>query len=159
MSGTAAPPRFAADVMLGRLARWLRVLGCDVAYGAHLHGMTLVRRARDEERVLLTRDSRLLRRVDPPPHVFVRSNLFREQVAQVVAAVPLGLVAPFSRCLDCNQPLEDVVPEHVAGRVPTDVAATQRRFQHCPRCHKVFWPGAHRARMEREVAAMGVADG
>src|SRR2546425_807893 len=78
--------RFAVDWMLGRLARWLRILGHDVAYGRHLRDRTLVDSARREERLLLTRDTRLLRDPHLPRHLFVESDHFREQLRQVAAA-------------------------------------------------------------------------
>ena len=109
MPGAEAPAgtlaAFAVDKMLGRLARWLRILGHDVAYGPHLSGRTLVDCARRERRLLLTRDTRLLRDPDLPPHIFVASDHFREQLRQVADAVPLG-GAFLHRCLDCNRALE-----------------------------------------------------
>ena len=106
MPGAEAPagrlPAFAVDKMLGRLARWLRILGHDVAYGPHLSGRTLVDRARRERRLLLTRDTRLLRDPDLPPYVFVASDHFRQQLRQVADAVPLG--GAFLRPLPRLQP-------------------------------------------------------
>ena len=117
MPGAEAPagtlPAFAVDKMLGRLARWLRILGHDVADGPHLSGRTLVERARRERRLLLTRDTRLLRDPDLPPHIFVASDHFREQLRQVAAAAPLRDATPLSRCLDCNRVLEPVTREQV----------------------------------------------
>jgi len=99
--------RFAADRMLGRLARWLRILGHDVAYGPHLGGRTLVRCARQEGRLILTRDTRLERDPELPPHLFVTSDHFREQLRQVAAAVPIGGAPLLGRCLDCNRVLDE----------------------------------------------------
>ncbi len=152
----AAVPRFAVDTMLGRLARWLRILGHDVAYGRHLHGRTLVDCARREERLLLTRDTHLVRDPDLPPYLFVDSDHFRDQLRQVAAAVPLGTPGFLTRCLDCNRVLEDVPREAVRGRVPEFVYATSARFLACPRCAKLYWPATHHAHMARELAALGL---
>jgi len=156
---TGSTPRFAADVMLGRLARWLRALGCDVAYGSHLHGRPLVRLARDEQRVLLTREKRLLRDATLPQHVFVTSDRFRDQLTQIASVVPLSTGAAFSRCLPCNRPLDEVAPEDVRGRIPPRVYARQTGFQRCPRCRRCYWPATHRAGMERQMAALGIGHG
>src|SRR5215510_13089078 len=86
----AAGPAFAVDKMLGRLARWLRILGHDVAYGPHLHGDGLVACARREGRTIVTRDTALARERHLPPLVFVTSDHFREQLRQVGAVVPLA---------------------------------------------------------------------
>lgn len=160
MGGEFAPgavPRFAVDAMLGRLARWLRILGHDVAYERHLRGAELARCARREGRLLLTRDTRLLRDPELPPHVFIASDRFREQLAQVAAAVPLDRAAPLTRCLRCNRALEPTDREAVRDRVPPFVFATQERFRTCPRCHRVFWAATHRTRMLTELAALGLA--
>ena len=158
MSGpdvAAAPPAFAVDKMLGRLARWLRILGHDVAYGPHLSGRTLAERARREHRLLLTRDTRLLRDPQLPPHLFITSDHFREQLQQVAAATRLG-AGFLCRCLDCNRPLEEVAREAVAGSVPPYVLATQDRLLRCPRCARLYWPATHRRHMLDELAALGL---
>jgi uncharacterized protein with PIN domain len=148
---------FAVDTMLGRLARWLRILGHDVAYGPHLHGRGLVACARRERRMIVTRDTRLVRDPELPPHVFVTSDHFREQLREVAAAVPLAAGAAFSRCVECNRPLADVARDAVRERVPPYVYETQPRFWTCPACRRVYWPATHHARMREELAALGIA--
>ena len=151
--------RFAVDRMLGRLARWLRVLGHDVAYGPHLGGRTLVACARREGRLLLTRDTRLRRDRQLPPHLFVASDHFREQLREVARAVPIGNAALLRRCLECNRELEDLPRERARDRVPPFVWATNERFLACPRCGRLYWPATHRASMVRELAALGLIEG
>jgi uncharacterized protein len=152
-------PRFAADRMLGRLARWLRILGYDVAYGPHLAGRALVRCARDEARIILTRDTRLRRDPELPSHVFVTSDHFREQLRQVAAAVPLGGAELLRRCLDCNRILEEVPREAARERVPAFVFATAERFLGCRGCGRLYWPATHRDHIVRELAALGLGGG
>jgi uncharacterized protein with PIN domain len=166
MGATPAMPaagdvqRFAADRMLGRLARWLRILGYDVAYGPQLGGRALLARARGEGRVLLTRDTRLRRQRPLPPHVFLASDHFREQLRQVAAEVRLAPPAFLQRCLDCNRLLDEVPREAARGRVPPFVWETAGRFLHCGGCDRLYWPATHRAHMLRELAALGlVAEG
>ena len=125
-----ATRRFAVDRMLGRLARWLRVLGHDVAYGPHLGGRGLVACARRERRLLLTRDTRLVRDPELPPHVFLSSDDFRLQLRQLAAVVPIDGGAAFGRCLECNRVLADVPRAQVRDRVPPFVWETAPRL--CP---------------------------
>jgi uncharacterized protein with PIN domain len=146
---------FAVDWMLGRLARWLRVLGHDVAWGPHLRRKALVACARREGRLLVTRDTRLLRDPHLPPHVFITQDRFRDQLRELAARVPLG-VAPFTRCLECNRPLQPVDRDAVADRVPPYVRDTAPRFQRCPGCARVYWPATHYANMQRELADLGL---
>jgi hypothetical protein len=149
-------PRFAVDRMLGRLARWLRVLGHDVAYGSHLGGRTAVGCARRDGRVLLTRDTRLLRDPHLPPHLFIASDHFRDQLREVAARYPLGTGARFRRCLECNELLEDVPRERARDRVPPYVWAANSRFLLCGGCGRLFWPATHQEHMQRELAALGL---
>src|SRR5512145_3521536 len=104
---TGAPSGgFAADFMLGRLTKWLRLMGQDVIYGRHLTGYGLIRAARREDRLILTRDRRLKQK-QPPPVLFIESDRCREQLRQVVKACRLDPMArPFSRCAECNAVLQ-----------------------------------------------------
>ncbi len=149
--------RFAVDKMLGRLARWLRVIGQDVVYGPELSGLVLLRTARRDGRTVLTRDTRLLRRRELPPHLFIASDHFREQLRQVVAAFGLDAGARLlTRCLDCNVELEGIERSCVRARVPPYVWATQERFHMCPRCRRVFWSATHLDRMRHELDRLGL---
>jgi len=150
-----ALPAFAVDAMLGRLARWLRILGHDVAYGPHLRRAALVGCARRERRLLLTRDTRLLRDPELPPHLFIASDHFREQLGEVAAVVPLG-GGLLRRCLDCNEPLADAARDTVAAEVPPYVFATQMRFWRCPRCRHLYWAATHRTRIREELSRLGL---
>jgi hypothetical protein len=150
---------FAVDTMLGRLARWLRILGYDAAYGSHLHGATLARVARREQRVILTRDRQLLRDRNLPAHVFIEHDDFRAQLRQVAARLGLRGQAAFSRCIACNRPVESVSPATVRDRVPAYVAETQAEFWECGGCGRVYWPATHRTHIVAELRAMGLVEG
>jgi len=147
--------RFAVDKMLGRLATWLRIIGQDATYGAHLSGRTLVCHARTEGRVVLTRDRRLSRQRTDVSMMLIASDHFREQVQQVITAYTLDPLAHlFTRCARCNDPVVSVPKETVAGRVPPYVYATQAHFVQCQRCHRIYWPATHVERVRRELEAL-----
>ncbi len=148
--------RFAVDKMLGRLARWLRVIGQDATYGPHLSGRTLTRHARTEGRTVLTRDHRLLREPQPPPLLFIESDHFRDQLRQVIEACGLDPFAGlFTRCVRCNEPVVAVHKGEVERHVPPYVFASQERFVRCPRCRRIYWPATHDVRVRAELRAMG----
>ncbi|MFB3818377.1 MAG: Mut7-C RNAse domain-containing protein [Candidatus Methylomirabilales bacterium] len=154
-SGAAAgAPRFLADAMLGRLATWLRVLGYDAEY--HRGGdAALVARARAEDRILLTRDTGLVRRRDLPRHLFVESDAVRTQLAEVLTRLGLpAQPAAEPRCLRCNVRLEPRSRSEVEGRVPDFVWASQQRFWGCPRCRRLYWPGTHRRHMAETIRSL-----
>ncbi|HVO95927.1 MAG TPA: Mut7-C RNAse domain-containing protein [Terriglobales bacterium] len=149
---------FAADRMLGRLAKWLRVLGFDVIYGPHLSGYGLIRAARAEGRVILTRDSRLKQR-QPPPFLLISSDHYREQLEQVIGEFRLDTGRKFfTRCLKCNSLLQPRPKKAVESIVPPYVFTTQERFFWCPSCQKVYWPATHHQRMVIELREMGMID-
>src|SRR5688572_16542745 len=131
-------PRFMADCMLGRLARWLRILGYDVAYERSIDDDALIARCRREGRALITRDTALAARRalrgNGTRVVLISADGTEEQVAQVIreTGVPPTPGHLLTRCLECNEALEAAEPAGVAARVPPYVAATQRRFSSCP---------------------------
>src|SRR5262244_445141 len=92
LTTTTPIPRFLADRMVGKLARWLRILGYDTIYLPQLSPEGVMREARRQGRLILTRDTRLLRRKDASPFVFVQSDRFREQLRQVVDTLHLDPV-------------------------------------------------------------------
>lgn len=148
--GQAKTPQFVVDSMLGRLARWLRIFGFDTWYFREIDDRELLKIHQDTGRVLLTRDTRLLRCRGVGPRVFVRSDGWKEQLQEVVVGLSLDLSreAMLTRCLLCNRPLERLSPEEAYGRVPDHVASSTATFRACGSCGKVYWPGTHRKGME-----------
>ncbi len=146
---TADRPRFFADAMLGRLARWLRTLGYDTAYEDAIADEALVRRALDEGRHILTRDRRLFQewRVEG---LLVEADTPLDQLAEVIGAFELDPPPRlFTRCRRCNAPLRPVSRASVAGQVPARVWARETEFTRCTGCGKVYWEGSHTERMRR----------
>jgi uncharacterized protein with PIN domain len=141
--------RLLADVMLGTLARWLRILGFDTFYDNRIGDDDIVRKAEEEHRVVLTKDRRLIERRSMQDAILVSALALPDQLNEVLDRLdqPLDPDALLSRCLDCNVPLESVDPPHVRPDVPEYVYRTEDRFRKCPRCQRIFWPGTHRGKM------------
>jgi len=150
-------PRFLADRMLGKLARWLRILGYDTAYLPQLSPVGIMREGRRQGRLILTRDTRLLRRKDAPPFIFVHSDHFREQLFQVVDTLHLDPTrALFSRCLECNQVLQEAAKDEARECVPEYVWQTQGEFRRCQQCHRLYWGATHREHVLAELQRLGM---
>ena len=152
---------FAVDAMLGRLARWLRVLGFDTRYRVDIDDEDLLITARNSGAVILTRDTGLLARNDIGPACFVTHDRVEEQLVQV--AVTLGLKVKvdrlFTRCLRCNGGIEAVSRKRVEGEVPDYVWRNQSCFSRCTSCGRIYWGGSHRARMLRKLRDLGLFEG
>jgi len=142
--------------MLGRLVKWLRVLGQDVIYGQHLTGHGLIRAARAEGRLILTRDRRLKQK-QPPPYLFIESNHYRDQLRQVIQECGLKPAqAMFTRCVECNTALQPRTKDSVENAVPPYVFSTQEKFSWCPKCRRIYWPATHHSRMMAELEQLGM---
>jgi uncharacterized protein with PIN domain len=146
-------PRFLADAMVARLARWLRVLGYDTVWEPTLDDHALVALAAAEDRVLLTRDRHLLRELRPARALEIRSDVPLEQLRAVVDALALGAPGElFTRCLVCNTPLHGVDADEAAHLVPPDSRGLPGPVRHCPGCGRVYWHGSHVRRMRAALA-------
>ncbi|MDY6851278.1 MAG: Mut7-C RNAse domain-containing protein [Thermodesulfobacteriota bacterium] len=138
--------KFAADSMLGGLAKWLRLLGLDTIYLREGPARVF------PDRVLVTRRSKRPHqpRLDAWPRVVTLSaDQTRGQLTELVKAMKLnpGDLKPLTRCSVCNRRLHLVNPSEVAGRIPEYVQRTQTKFSECPGCGHIYWPGTHHARM------------
>jgi uncharacterized protein with PIN domain len=144
-------PRFVADGMLGRLARWLRALGYDTLYFRDAPDRRLLAVALADRRRLLTRDAALARRAREVG-LLVRAEALDLQIQEVMAACGLAGQRALSRCLECNALLAAAPPETVRDRVPPYTFATRREFWTCTGCGRVFWAGSHVTGIRRRLA-------
>jgi uncharacterized protein len=141
-------PRFVLDTHLGKLARYLRMLGFDTLYWNQRTDEELAAISSREHRILLTRDQGLLKRKIITHGSFVRSTNPQEQVIEVLRRYDLAnLIAPFARCLRCNQLLLPVLKEEVLDRLQPDTAASQEEFLLCVYCDQLYWKGSHHKHM------------
>ena len=144
--------RFVADAHLGRLARYLRMLGFDTLYENAHPDRELVRISVEEKRILLTRDRELLMHRELTHGVYVRGDRPRDQLGYVLHRLDLRRSCkPFTRCMSCNGELEPLDREVVKDSVPPRVAERHRRFQRCRECKRIYWQGSHYERMKRFI--------
>jgi len=159
MSGKAregrrrSAPLCIAGPMLGRLARWLRLLGFDTAFSPDFSDADIARIARREGRIVLTRDRGLAARKAVTRCILIESQEYREQIAHVFRTLGLrpDAASIFSRCPACNRRVRAVPKEHVADEVPPYVYRTMSAFSRCPSCGNVFWMGSHHRRAMETV--------
>jgi len=150
--GCLIEPRFLLDNHLGRLAAYLRMLGFDCLYRNDYEDQELAETLRRDERILLTRDRRLLMRKVVVHGYCPRSLDSLEQLAEVIRRFDLRKrIAPFHRCLRCNHPLESVAKEAVLERLEPLTKRYFDEFQFCPDCKQIYWKGSHYERMQALV--------
>ena len=151
-------PRFVADGHLGKLARHLRTAGFDTLWANDWDDDEIVRISGVQKRTILTRDKGMLRRSEVERGYFVRATESEAQLGEVLRALQLeNLMAPFTRCRECNVTLEDVSREAVIDRIPEKVRALYERFKRCPGCERVYWEGSHFARMKGVLSRLAGA--
>jgi hypothetical protein len=148
--------KFVADCMLGRLAKWLKILGFDVLFFSKAEDKDLVELSRREGRILLTRDSGLIEKsARRKNRLFVASDDWEDQVVQVLDEYGLwNEVRPNSRCIDCNRTLKPIARERARNLVTPYILEHAESFALCPACGRVFWQGTHFGDMERKIQAI-----
>ncbi len=138
------PPRFVIDNHLGRLATSLRLLGFDVLYRNDFDDETLARLSSEEDRVLLTRDRRLLQRKVIIYGYCLRTRDPSKQLVAVLRRYRLkGLIQPWQRCLSCNGRLQPVTKETIIERLEPKTKKYYHEFKMCQDCRRIYWKGSH----------------
>jgi uncharacterized protein with PIN domain len=146
-------PRFVADVHLGTLARYLRLLGFDTLYGNELDDAALAELTERGKRILLTCDVGLLKRKAVVRGQWLRSRDPERQIEEIVEALDLTRsFRPFTRCMTCNGLLSAVPRPDVSALVPSRVYRRFRSFKQCRECRRVYWRGTHFLRLQRLVS-------
>ncbi len=139
--------RFLADGMLGKLTRWLRILGHDVTYSVRLSDNELLETAKKENRTLLTKDLELYQRaiargIDA---FYLQGSNEAERLAELAKRYNLPLTADMekSHCPKCNTKLNPMPKEHLSGEVEKNTLRHYSDFWKCPNCGQVYWQGSH----------------
>jgi hypothetical protein len=146
---------FIIDSNLGRLARYLRLLGFDCLYRNDFDDDSIAGLASREARIVLTRDRALLQRKLITRGYFVRAVDPRQQVREVLARLDLyRQVKPFTRCTRCNGTLQDVDKQEIAARLEPKTHRYYDTFRQCSRCGQVYWQGSHHTRSRALIDAL-----
>ena len=145
---------FAADKTLGRLAKWLRILGFDTLYDPGLPAGCFSNL--ESNRTLLLRRDPLRRDPNDHSYIVIRSDHYWEQLVEVIRAAGITpeLIQPFSRCIRCNATLMPAKKEYLQGRVPDYVWQTHDRFCICRGCQRIYWAGSHIERSMERISGL-----
>lgn len=149
--------RFVLDVHLGTLARYLRLLGFDADYDSQRDDPEIARIAYEEDRILLTRDRRLLMRNSVERGRIIRNKDPLLQAAEVLERFGLcGKIKPFTRCIQCNGTIESIQIDsqeykEIEGQIPPGVKSWCSDYQRCRSCGKIYWRGSHYDNMAKLI--------
>lgn len=151
--------KFIVDNNVGKLAKWLRMMGYDAVFFTGDDSRMLAR-ALAENRIILTRDTQIMkRRVVTSGRlkaILLNTDEPEPQMRQVIETLNLdSQFRPFTLCLECNQPLEERNKDQVKDRVPPYVFKTQEQYMECPACHRIYWRGTHWQAMKRKLSKFG----
>ena len=146
--------RFIVDRMLGRLAKWLRILGYDTLYWRGNDWRILMEKGKD--RILLTRTTKFSHGGNFQGVILVREDNPDLQLRSVIRELGLKIDEHriFSRCLICNRQLEKIPKEEVEGKVPDFVFSTYSEFNSCPECSRIYWKGTHQENMRKKIVEL-----
>ena len=149
-------PSFLADVMLGSLAKWLRLMGFDTLYFRVIDDNELVRVAKQQGRLLLTRDAAICKSKKAGQCLLIRSQETLEQIREVLKALDIqpAKVISAQRCASCNGELLPAGRSAVLEEVPEYVFWNAGAFLKCGDCGKVYWEGSHRIMIDAVIAAI-----
>lgn len=144
--------KFILTKELGRLCKWLRILGFDAAYFTRDSMGSLIVEALKDDRMILTRHHKMPQGRGVAILEIV-SDIPKEQLKQAIEALKLVLDKEkmFTRCILCNVPLENVSKEAVRERVPAFVYETQNTFITCPQCKRIYWQGTHWGNVQKTL--------
>ena len=148
--------KFIVDQNVGKLAKWLRIMGYDATFFNGSNDSHMVAIALKEGRIILTKDTQIMkRRVITSGRlkaIFIEPDEPEQQMRQLIKMLNLDCwFRPFALCLECNQPLVERSKEEVKDLVPPYVFQTQNQYMECPACHRIYWRGTHWREMTRKL--------
>jgi uncharacterized protein with PIN domain len=154
-SPLSQPPQFVVDSNLGRLARYLRLLGFDCLYRNDYSDDMVARIASEQQRVVLTRDRSLLRRKIVTYGYFVRADKPKIQTREVLQRFALfSQIKPLTRCTHCNGVLAETGKNRIEHRLEPLTRRYFDKFLLCPDCNRIYWQGSHATRIKQLLAEL-----
>ncbi len=144
--------KFIADINLGNIVKYMRILGFDLYYDSLLSTREIIEISKRENRVILTKSRKLLKFKDVTHGIFIRPGTTTEQIKRIIDCLDIkDNIKPFSRCLRCNTLLKSVLKEKILDRIPPKTKEFYDEYVQCRSCDKIYWKGTHFINMKKVV--------
>lgn len=144
--------KFIADINLGKIVRYMRLLGFDVYFDPLLSPREIIKISKRENRLILTTSKKLLKLKDVTHGIFVRGGAITEQIKGIISFLDIkDRAKPFSRCPCCNGLLRAIAKREIADRIPPLVKEFYNDFTYCNSCDKIYWKGTHYVTMKKVI--------
>jgi uncharacterized protein with PIN domain len=144
--------KFIADINLGNIVKYMRALGLDLYYDSLLSTREIIEISKRENRIILTKSSKLLKFKDVSHGIYIRNGTTTEQIRRIIDYLDIkDDIKPFSRCLRCNALLNIVLKENILGRIPPKTIEFCDEYVQCQSCNKIYWKGTHFINMKKVV--------
>lgn len=146
--------RFICDVMLGKLAKWLRIMGYDTLYSREINDLELIKIAKQEQRIILTRDTALANDKKVSQAVLLYSNDIQGQLKEFLSFFKINfnrIPEALPRCVNCNSELIITDKQSMLNEAPEYVFLNKNYFLRCYNCGKVFWQGSHKKKIDKTI--------
>ena len=145
--------KFIADINLGNIVKYMRLLGFDLYYDSLLSTRKIIDISKRENRVILTKNRKLLKFKDVTHGIFIRPGTTTEQIRRIIDYLDItDNIKPFSRCLRCNTLLKSVLKENILDKIPPKTKEFCDEYVQCRSCDKIFWKGTHFINMKKIVS-------
>lgn len=145
-------PKFVLDVHLGKLAKYMRMLGFDIFYKNNLLDEEIIEISLKEKRAVLTRDKGILKNKKITRGYFVRNTDGAKQLTEVTERFHLqNEIKEFTRCIECGETLHPIAKEKIVERLPANVKNFYDEFSYCKKCDKIYWRGSHAEKMQKVI--------
>ncbi|MBW2612698.1 MAG: Mut7-C ubiquitin/RNAse domain-containing protein [Deltaproteobacteria bacterium] len=147
--------KFITDVHLGKIAKYMRVLGFDVYYNSLLSIREIIEISKKENRIILTTSRKLLKFKDVSHGIFIRPAATTKQIKRIIDYLDIKeIIEPFTRCLWCNTLLNIVLKEDILEKIPPKTREFCNEYVQCQSCDKIYWKGSHYIHMEKVIRTM-----
>ena len=150
--------KFLCDQMLGTLAKWLRIYGYDTFYAtSEMSDIDLIKVSKNEKRILISRDKELIQnaRRENLKTIELKTTDIDEQITAVLSDIKIDKNQVLSRCILCNNLIEEISKSEVKKKVPKRVLENNEKFWFCKNCNKIYWKGSHYEKMFEKINNLG----